>query len=156
MLFVVTENARISLAEFCREALDWLPIGRERLVLVTGWSGYTPDHLIVFNALRKGAGLVAPLEAAPGQLFTSTKSSFDYEDRPEADVIEEAMAMWLMALMQEWTWDGYALVHGSSDVVTLGGGLMTFESAEPARMAEAETLIARFGLKSRTTFPWAN
>ncbi len=155
-LFVVTDRFEKSLPELCRQCLDWLPAGRERMLLTSGWSPYPPDHLQIFEMIRTGCGFPQSLGATPGHLFLSTKQAgTHYEDRPAIDVSEESIAMWLMGLMQEWTWEGYAFVQGCRDVIVLGDGYLRFLSIDFARLDEAEALVGEWGLKARATFPWA-
>ncbi len=154
-LYVVTENYGGSLSELSRELLDWLPVGRERLLIVSDWSNYPPDHLAIFETIRRGCGVAQLLADAPGHLFISTKdSTTHYEDRPSIDVEEESVAMWLMRLMLEWTWTGYAVVKECRDAVWLCDDFVGFLSADPARLDVANALIAGRGLKSSNRFPW--
>lgn len=101
--------------------------------------------------------MIETLTDAPGHLFESTKlADTHYDDRPEIDLDEEATAMWLMALMLDWTWEGFALVEGCKDVVTLGDGFLKFETEDLGRLAAAKVLVDRWGLKWRTDFPWTS
>jgi len=132
-----------------------MPVGRERLLIVSKWWNYPPDQFTIFETIRKGCGVSVPLSEAPGHLFISTKESGTwYDDRPQIDVEEESVAMWLMGLMLKWTWQGYALVKGCQDAVWLGDGYVGFLSGDPARLDEAKSLVAELGLKSTDTFPW--
>jgi hypothetical protein len=132
-----------------------MPAGRERLLIVSEWSNYPPDWLHIFETIRRGCGVSRSLSDAPGHLFIATKdSTTHYADRPSIDVEEEAVAMWLMGLMLEWTWSGYAVVKGCRDAVWLGDGFVGFLSPDPARLDVANALIAERGLKSSDIFPW--
>ena len=155
LMYVVIEGRKFALSEFCRDALDWLPAGRERLLVTSAWSNYPLDRRRIFETIRRGCGELDDLTAAPGHLFAATKNADTwYDDRPALDVDEEAIAMWLMALMLEWTWEGFVVVQGCHDVIFLGDGFVRFESADAGRMAEAESFLASWGLTSRTEFPW--
>lgn len=155
-LYAVTESKGLRISEFCREALDWLPVGQERLLIVSGWSAYPPDQLRIFETIRRGCGVSDSLESAPGHLFASTKRpNTDYDDRLDLDVDEETTAMWLMGLMLDWAWEGYAVVRGCSDGIFLGDGFICFDSLEPARIAEASALLRHWELTPQTDFPWA-
>ena len=55
--YVVVERTHVALAEFSRRLLDWLPAGRERLLIVSDWSGYPPDQRHIFETIRKGCGI---------------------------------------------------------------------------------------------------
>lgn len=99
--------------------------------------------------------MTAPLAETPGHLFISTKDeSTHYDDRPEIDVKEESIAMWMAALMLEWTWEGYLMAKDSPSFVRLGDGFIEFVTNDDERLAAANSIIGDFGLKSRTTFPW--
>jgi hypothetical protein len=154
-LYVVTQKYGGSLPELSRELLDWMPVGRERLLIVSDWWNYPPDKSAIFETIRRGCGVSQSLSDAPGHLFISTKdSATHYEDRPSIDVEEEAVAMWLMGMMLEWTWNGYAVVKGCRDAVWLGDDFVGFLSADAARLEAANSLIAERGLKSSNRFPW--
>jgi hypothetical protein len=154
-LYVVTAKSSMASSYLCGQSLDWLPVGRERLLLATKWDTYPPDKLIVFDAIRKGAGANEKLFREPGHLFPSTKSNDTcYDDRSEADVQNESIAMWLMGLMLEWTWEGLVAVEGCADVICLGDDFLHFLSIDQNRIEEARKLVEPWGLPVRTTFPW--
>jgi hypothetical protein len=153
--YYVIDGVKLPLPDFSRRLLDWMPAGRERLLIVSDWSHYPPDHPHIFETIRKGSGVSQRLAEAPGHVFASTKTdATDYDDRPLIDVEEESVAMWLMSLMLEWTWEGYAVVKGCGDVVWLGDGFIQFFSADRARLDAANDLVAAYGLRPRDTFPW--
>jgi len=54
--YYLIDRPDLELPEFSRQLLDWLPMGRERLLVVSRWSADPPDQLHVFNAIRAGAG----------------------------------------------------------------------------------------------------
>jgi hypothetical protein len=152
----VIDGVKLNLPELSRRLLDWMPAGRDRLLIISNWSDYPPDHLHIFETIRKGCGVLQPLAGAPGHLFVSTKTdATDYDDRPLVDVEEESVAMWLMGLMLKWTWEGYAVVKGCADAVWLGDGFIRFFSADGNRLDAANDLVAEYGLRPRDTFPWA-
>ena len=155
--YVVIKGFNLNLSEFSRRLFDWMPVGRERLLIVSNWSSYPPDQKYLFETIRRGCGISQTLEEAPGHLFVSTKTEATwYDDRPLIDVEEESLAMWLMALMLEWTWDAYALVEGCRDAVRLGDEFVEFLTTDPERREAANSLIGQFGLTSRDTFPWGS
>lgn len=132
-----------------------MPAGRERLLIVSSWHPYPPDQVQIFETIRKGCGASHALRDTPGHLFLSTKDDATwYDDRPSIDVQEESVAMWLMGLMLEWAWEGYAFVKGCREIVRLGDGFVEFLGGDPARRDAAISLLGEFGLKPRDTFPW--
>jgi hypothetical protein len=155
-LYAIVEGTPIALSEFARESLDWLPFGKDRLLYTSSWrDDNLPDHSILFETIRRGSGISADLDQMPGVLFNSTKGpATHYEERPINDVAEEAIAMWLLALMLEWTWTGFAVVSGCQDVIHIGDGYLMFNSVEKSRLTDAEELVTRYGLKSQAEFPW--
>src|SRR5579863_3584204 len=153
--YYVIPGVKLNLPDLSRRLLDWMPAGRERLLIVSDWWDYPPDQLHIFETIRKGSGVPQRLAEAPGHVFASTKTdATDYDNRPLVDVEEESIAMWLMSLMLEWTWEGYAVVKGCGDVVWLGDGFVRFFSADGARLDAANNLVAEYGLKPRDDFPW--
>ena len=154
-LYVLTSNFSRDWPGIGRELFDWLPVGRDRLLLVTNWQTYPPDRWVIFDAIRKGAGALQNLTLEPAHLFPSTKLSGTwYDDRPEADVQHESIAMWLMGLMLDWAWEGYAAVDSCSDVIGLGDGFIHFLSMDQQRMEQARELARPWKLPMQTTFPW--
>lgn len=107
-------DPRLSHPDIVRRATDWLAAGRERLIFISERITYPPDQPIIFEAIRRGGGAVTDLAHSPGHLFTSTKTdATDFEDRPEIDVREESLAMWIGGLALEWTWLGFIAVQGA-------------------------------------------
>ncbi len=154
-LYVITSNFSKNWPDVCRQSLDWLPVGQDRLLLTMQWEIYPPDRLVVFDAIRRGAGAIETLLVEPAHLFPSTKSVDTwYDDRTEADIRHESVAMWLMGLMLGWQWEGYAAVEGCSDVIGLGDGFLHFLSVDPQRMKQARSLAGPWQLPMQTTFPW--
>ena len=87
--YYLIDRPDLDLPEFSRQLLDWLPVGRERLLMVSRWSADPPDHQHVFNAIRAGAGADQPLRAAPGHIFAASKEDgADYDERPALDVAD--------------------------------------------------------------------
>ena len=153
--YYLIDRPDLDLPEFSRQLLDWLPVGRERLLMVSRWSADPPDHPHVFNAIRAGAGADQPLRAAPGHIFAASKEDgADYDERPALDVAEESIAMWLMGLMLEWTWEGYATVAGCADALWLGDGFVRFLASDARSHAAALAMMRESNLKYAVKYPW--
>jgi len=151
----VVDSYKLNLPALSRELWDWMPAGRERLLLVSDWSHYPPDQPTIFNTIRKGCGVHQSLPDAPGHLFVSTKDdNTDYDNRPLIDVEEESIASWLAGLMLEWTWQGYMTVQGYPNAVRLGDGFVRFLSTDPVRLAAGTAICAKWGLRPCARYPW--
>jgi hypothetical protein len=149
-------DPKLSSPYVVRAAMDWLPVGRERLVFVSATITYPPDLMIVFEAIRRGCGASSEVVATPGHLFVSTKTEdTDYDDRPAVDVFEESIAMWIGGLALEWTWPGLIAVKACAEFIELGDGYMRFVSPSASRLEQAVGLSAQLGLRTLDRFPWS-
>lgn len=156
-LYVITDHYPSSYPELCRRILDWLPAGRDRLLVVGNWVDYPQDHRLIFEAIRNISEETESLALAPGHLFTSTKDeSTWYDDRLTIDVVEEAIAMWLTALMLQWEWNGTAFVQDCQDAVYFGDGYIEFVSLDDRRLDQAKALAQEHRVATTATFPWGN
>jgi hypothetical protein len=154
-LYAVTDRYCLSYPELCRRFMDWLPAGRDRLLIVADWIDYIPDKRLIFEAIRRISADVRPLVEEPGHLFTSSKDeSTWYDDRPETDVVEETIAMWLFALMLQWGWAGCLHARDCSDALFIGSGYVEFVSRDSRRLEEAKALADEHGISTTTKFPW--
>ena len=153
--YYLVDRPDLDLPDLSRQLLDWLPQGRERLLLVSNWTDDSIDQPYVFEALRRGAGAQRGLREAPGQIFTASKEpGTDYENRPALDVAEESVAMWLTGLMLDWTWEGYVAVAGSADAIWLGDGFFRLLAASAESQARAMRLLDGSSLRYTVKFPW--
>jgi len=153
--YYLIDRPDLDLPDFSRQMLDWLPMGRERLLFVTEWAGYPPDQAHIFQTIRAGAGATRSLAVAPGHIFSATKApGTDYDERPALDVAEESVAMWLMGLMLEWTWEGYVAAAGCADAIWLGDGFVRFLPSDARSNAAALGMMAESSLRYAVKFPW--
>jgi hypothetical protein len=136
--------------------MDWLPVGRERLVFVAEADTAPPDRKVIFEAIRRGCGATSDLTAAPGHLFDSSKAEgTHYEDRPALDVLEESVAMWLVGLAVEWTWPGFVAVKDCPEHIDLGDGYLRFVSPTLSRLEAARAMCVGLGMRTVDRFPWS-
>jgi len=95
------------------------------------------------------------LRVAPGHVFSASKEQgADYDERPALDVAEESIAMWMMGLMLEWTWEGYATVAGCADAIWLGDGFVRLLASDAGSQARAVAMMQESRLKYAVKYPW--
>ena len=155
-VYALADDPKLNCPHIVREAMDWLPVGRQRLMFIAGGESPWPDEKIVFEAIRRGCGATSDLTIAPGHLFDSSKGDrTHYEDRPVLDVSEESVAMWLGGLAVEWTWPGFIAVKECPEYIDLGDGYLRFISPTLSRLQAASAMCVRLGMRTLDRFPWA-
>lgn len=139
---------------FAAQILEWLPPGRERLLLLTHWITLPDRGVPLFEFIRRGWGEHRSLSDAPGFVFGGGGSAYVGEEQEPPD-IESVVLSGLVFLSLCYTWEGYIASVNCHDVIFLGDDFVQFSSTDAARIDEAKSIMEMFKLQPRTTSPWS-
>ena len=154
-VYALADDPKLNCPHIVREAMDWLPVSRERLMFIAEADVFVPDQKVVFEAIRRGCGATSDVAATPGHLFESSKAEgTHYEDRSALDVFEESVAMWLGGLALQWTWPGFFAVKDCAEHIELGDGYLRFVSPTLSRLEAARAVCVDLGMRTADRFPW--
>ena len=137
----------VALSYFAARLADWLPDAEQRMLWLSNWDTYPPDHITFFDKLRRGYGEERPLIEAPGHLF-SWDAATVYEPSSEMPPAtrDHAAISGLVLLVMCYGWEGYLVARGHNDHIFLGDARIVFASARRQRIEDTANLANTFKL----------
>jgi hypothetical protein len=136
----------LKLTYLLERVVDWLPRGRERLLMMSHWNTFPPHPLVFFETARQGCGERRHVIDAPGLLIES-------DDGPKCQEFSEspntATFVGFALLVVNFDWRAYLISKNETSHIYLGDEFISFSTADNNKAAEAFELARRFDLKLR-------
>jgi hypothetical protein len=135
---------------FSDQLVEWLPIGRDRMLWLNNWETYPPSQTIFFEKVRRGCNENRHIIEAPGHLFEqSTHGKADYERRTVHEHEETATMAGLLLLLVCFNWDGYLLGERGEHYIMIRDNGIVICSSRDSKIKEACTLAKKFNQQYR-------